>query len=108
MIDADPSVLAKAVDDYNAIARGDVADTVFGRENMSEKDAIVEAPFYASPRTWAAHVTIGGVAVGPDYQALTADGAGIEGLYVVGECSDGNSGVSSMSTGLSCVNQMLA
>ena len=108
MIGADPSVLAKAVDDYNAIARGDVADTVFGRENMSEKDAIVEAPFYASPRTWAAHVTIGGVAVGPDYQALTADGAGIEGLYVVGECSDGNSGVSSMSTGLSCVNQMLA
>ena len=108
MIGADPSVLAKAVDDYNAIARGDVADTVFGRENMSEKDAIVEAPFYASPRTWAAHVTIGGVSVGPDYQALTADGAGIEGLYVVGECSDGNSGVSSMSTGLSCVNQMLA
>ena len=108
MIGADPSVLAKAVDDYNAIARGDVADTVFGRENMSEKDAIVEAPFYASPRTWAAHVTIGGVAIGPDYQALTADGAGIEGLYVVGECSDGNSGVSSMSTGLSCVNQMLA
>ena len=108
MIGADPSVLAKAVDDYNAIARGDVADTVFGRENMSEKDAIVEAPFDASPRTWAAHVTIGGVSVGPDYQALTADGAGIEGLYVVGECSDGNSGVSSMSTGLSCVNQMLA
>ena len=108
MIGADPSVFAKAVDDYNAIARGDVADTVFGRENMSEKDAIVEAPFYASPRTWAAHVTIGGVAIGPDYQALTADGAGIEGLYVVGECSDGNSGVSSMSTGLSCVNQMLA
>lgn len=108
MIGADPSVLAKAVDDYNAIACGDVADTVFGRENMSEKDAIVEAPFYASPRTWAAHVTIGGVAIGPDYQALTADGTGIEGLYVVGECSDGNSGVSSMSTGLSCVNQMLA
>lgn len=54
-------------------------------------------------------MTIGpAVAVGPDYQALTADGAGIEGLYVVGECSDGNSGVSSMSTGLSCVNQMLA
>ncbi len=80
MIGADPRCL-QGVDDYNAIARGDVADTVFGRENMSEKDAIVEAPFYASPRTWAAHVTIG-VAVGPDYQASRPTVRGIEGLYV--------------------------
>ena len=106
-IGVDADALIESVENYNAIARGEVADVEFGRANMSEADVIAEAPFYASPRTWAAHVTMGGVAIDGEYRAINEAGEPIEGLYVVGECTDGNSGVSSMSTGRRCVKGII-
>ena len=47
--------LVATVGEYNAFAAAH-ADTAFGRTAFTETSAIENPPFYASPRTWAAHI----------------------------------------------------
>ena len=103
----DVSSLVQTIEQYNKIAAGEAADEEFGRQGFDDHAVIDKAPFYASPRTWAAHVTMGGVAVNSAMQAVDAGGNPIEGLYCVGECSNGNNGISSMCTGHACIDTML-
>lgn len=88
------------VDRYNEIARSG-EDPDFGRTYFSEESPIETPPFYASPRTWAMHITSGGLEVDRDagYQVLDEEGNPIEGLYAAGEVADGSFGNGSQGEG---------
>lgn len=98
LIGADPVVFKATVDRYNEIARAG-EDSDFGRIIFTPDSPIENPPFYASPRTWAAHITEGGVVTDEISQIVREDGTPIEGLYAAGEITVGMSGVSSMALG---------
>ncbi|WP_418379862.1 FAD-dependent oxidoreductase [Adlercreutzia equolifaciens] len=106
-IGCDPAVLCATIEHYNEIARSG-NDTDFGRTTFSEESPIEQPPFYASPRTWAMHITTGGITtdVVGGYRALREDGSVIEGLRVLGECASGMAGVAVMSQGLAMAKDM--
>ena len=95
------AALKETVERYNEIARTG-EDPDFGRTNFSELSPIENLPFYASPRTWAMHITSGGLVNDPadNYAVLREDGTPIEGLYAIGETAKGPAGVAVMSQGL--------
>lgn len=97
----DPATFAATVERYNEIARAG-EDPDFGRMIFTEHSPIENPPFYASPRTWAAHITEGGVVTDEISQVLREDGTAIEGLFAAGEITVGMSGVSSMALGYAC------
>ncbi|WP_281653877.1 FAD-dependent oxidoreductase [Eggerthella sinensis] len=95
---ADPATFKATVERYNEIARSG-EDPDFGRMIFTSDSPIENPPFYASPRTWAAHITEGGVVTDDISQVVREDGTPIEGLYAAGEVTVGMSGVSSMALG---------
>lgn len=95
---ADPDTFKATVERYNEIARAG-EDPDFGRMIFTPDSPIENPPFYASPRTWAAHITEGGVVTDDFSQVVREDGTSIEGLYAAGEVTVGMSGVSSMALG---------
>lgn len=95
---ADADTFKKTVERYNEIARAG-EDPDFGRMIFTPDSPIENPPFYASPRTWAAHITEGGVVTDDISQVVREDGTPIEGLYAAGEVTVGMSGVSSMALG---------
>lgn len=97
----DPATLKATVERYNDIARSG-EDPDFGRMIFTPDSPIENPPFYASPRTWAAHITEGGVVTDETACVLREDGTPIEGLYAAGEITVGMSGVSSMALGYAC------
>ncbi len=97
-IGADPATFKATVERYNEIARKG-EDPDFGRMIFTSDSPIENPPFYASPRTWAAHITEGGVVTDDISQVIREDGTSIEGLYAAGEVTVGMSGVSSMALG---------
>lgn len=97
----DRNTFAATVERYNEIARNG-EDPDFGRMIFTPDSPIENPPFYASPRTWAAHITEGGVVTDETSQVLREDGTPIEGLYAAGEVTVGMSGVSSMALGYAC------
>lgn len=105
-IGCEGSVLAKTVEDYNEAARSGV-DAAFGRTSFSDLSPIENPPFYASPRTWAMHITVGGLLYDDSFRVTTEEGEPIEGLYAVGETIVGSSGVGTQGEGLA-VAQILA
>lgn len=105
-IGCEGSVLAKTVADYNEAARSGV-DAAFGRTSFSDLSPIENPPFYASPRTWAMHITVGGMLYDDSFRVTTEEGEPIEGLYAVGETIVGSSGVGTQGEGLA-VAQILA
>ena len=105
-IGCEGSVLAKTVADYNEAARSGV-DAAFGRTSFSDLSPIENPPFYASPRTWAMHITVGGLLYDDSFRVTTEEGEPIEGLYAVGETIVGSSGVGTQGEGLA-VAQILA
>lgn len=106
-IGCDPATLKATVDRYNEIARAG-EDPDFGRTVFSELSPIENPPFYASPRTWAMHITTGGITtdVLNGYRALREDGTVVEGLHVLGECASGMAGVAVMSQGLALAKNL--
>ena len=106
-IGCDPITLKETIDRYNEIARAK-EDPDFGRTVFSDLSPIENAPFYASPRTWAMHITTGGITtdVVGGYRALREDGTVIEGLRALGECACGMVGVAVMSQGLALAKDM--
>ncbi len=78
-------------------------DEDFGRYFFDELSPVEVAPFYASPATWAAHITIGGLdAPDDDFRVRTEVGEVIEGLYACGEVRNGICGVGSIADGVAC------
>lgn len=106
-IGCDPKTLRETIERYNEIARAK-EDPDFGRTVFSDLSPIENPPFYASPRTWAMHITTGGITtdVVGGYRALREDGTAIEGLRVLGECACGMAGVAVMSQGLALAKDM--
>lgn len=108
LIGMDGATLAATVESYNAAAAANL-DGEFGRTAFTETSALTEGPYYASPRTWAAHITSGGVVTDSQtFQAMTQEGAPIEGLYCVGELAAGVAGVGCMCTGMTAARQLAA
>ena len=106
-IGCDPAVLVKTVEDYNAYAQAGV-DPDFGRTSFTELSPIVNPPFYASPRTWAMHITVGGLLYDESYRVLREDETPIEGLYACGEVLVGSSGVGTQGEGLAVARILMA
>lgn len=99
MVGIDPSVLAASVEAYNKAAET-LQDPECGRTMFTATCPIDEPPFYASPRMWAAHITLGGLKVDEDWRVLGESGAPVEGLFAVGEMVNGFFGVTSMANGV--------
>lgn len=86
MIGCGGTALAATIERYNEIARTG-EDPDFGRTTFSEESPIENPPFYASPRTWAMHITVGGLVtdINDGYKVLDESGAPIPGLRAIGE-----------------------
>lgn len=92
----DPAALAETVERFNEYAANS-EDPEFGRVIYTDKSAILEPPYYASPRTWSAHSVPGGVIVDEHYEPVReSDGTPIEGLYTTGEINDDSYGIDTM------------
>ncbi|MDE8703074.1 FAD-dependent oxidoreductase [Adlercreutzia equolifaciens] len=98
-IECDPQTLESTVQAYNQAARSG-KDEEFGRTSFSDISPIENPPFYASPRTWAMHITVGGLLYDDNFNVTTEDGTPIPGLYAVGETIVGSSGVGTQGEGL--------
>lgn len=98
-IGCDPSVFSKTIEDFNAaIESGEDPET--GRFLFTELSSVEAPPFFASPVTWAAHITIGGLATDPEtFAVLDETGTPISGLYASGEVRQDICGVGSMADG---------
>ncbi len=108
-IGCDPEVLTDTIERYNDFARAG-QDDEFGRSTFSENSPVVNPPFYASPRTWAMHITVGGLVadIHDGYKVLDKDGAPIEGLRAVGETIVGSCGIGVMGEGLAVAKALFA
>ena len=84
MIGLDPATFCETIAAFNEMCDTGV-DPDFGRVVFSGSKIEVP-PFFASPMTWATHITQGGLAYEPDqYSLLDADGNPIPGLHGIGE-----------------------
>lgn len=82
ILDMPADALKATVEKYNASVDSAAADE-FGRVSYGNK--LMTPPFYAYPRSPAAHHTMGGVDVDTACHALNKDGNVIPGLYCAGE-----------------------
>ncbi len=104
-IDAD--TLEATVDTYNEYAKAG-SDPDFGRTMFDETSPVEEGPFYASPVTWAVHITCCGLSVNWDnYAILDEQGNDIPGLYGIGEVIPTTGGIMTMANGLVLAEQLL-
>lgn len=85
-IGCDSTTLKDTIERYNEAARSG-EDPEFGRTIFSDVSPIENPPFYASPRTWAMHITMGGLVVDvhDGYKVLDAEGNHVPGLRAIGE-----------------------
>lgn len=103
----DPATLKATIDEFNAKAASG-EDDEFGRYIYTELSSVEEPPFFASPATWAAHITLGGITADDEtHEVLDESGAPIPGLYAAGEARSTICGVSSIGDGVAA-GQVLA
>lgn len=104
-----PEDLVATVDRFNEIVEAQ-DDPDFGRALFTDKSAIVNPPFYASPRTWAMHITAGGVVVDRNdgYKVLDEAGNPVPGLYAAGETACGSFGNGSQGEGFKLAEALFA
>ena len=98
LMGVDEATFLKTVDDYNEMTRT-FNDPEFGRSSFGPNAPLDNPPFYASPRTWAMHITMDGISTDSSHRALDAAGNAVPGLYVVGEAACGWRGVGSLGAG---------
>lgn len=98
-IGCDKDTFVETIEDFNvAVAAGE--DEEFGRYLFTELSSVDTPPFFASPVTWAAHITIGGLTTNEDtHEVLDESGTPIPGLYAAGETRQDICGVGSMADG---------
>lgn len=102
----DKANLVKSVELYNEYSKT-YDDPDFGRTAFMDDSIIETPPFYASPRTWAAHLTTGGIAIADhmkDWSVVDAAGKPIEGLYAVGEVREFAAGIGTFGDGMACAH----
>ena len=83
----DIDALKKTIEDYNAVVRGEKADSL-GRETGLEME-FNEAPYYAIKVAPGVHHTMGGVKINTNTEVINTDANVIEGLYAAGEVTGG-------------------
>lgn len=107
LMGCDTSTFKATIERYNDIARKG-EDPDFGRTTFTEHSPIENPPFYASPRTWAMHITVGGLLVdaATDYTVLTETGERIEGLHAIGETTLGSCGIGVQGEGYAIANAL--
>lgn len=103
----EPAVLEATVAQYNEACET-YHDELFGRATFADGSAIVEAPFYATPQTPVAHITIGGIVTDENGQVLNTDGEVISGLFAAGETVNGSCGLSAFAYGRAIAKYMVA
>ena len=94
----DPAIFTATVEQYNHACET-FTDELFGRTTFMDGSAIVQGPFYATPLTPVAHITIGGIDTDTNGRVLNAQGEIIPGLYAAGETVSGSCGISAFAYG---------
>lgn len=94
----EPSVLEETVKQYNTACET-YQDELFGRTTFADGSEVVQGPFYASPCTPVAHITIGGIVTDTEGHVLAENGDPIPGLYAAGETVAGSCGISAFAYG---------
>ncbi len=94
----DPATLEATVKQYNTACET-YKDELFGRTTFADGSEIVQGPFYATPNTPVAHITIGGIVTDEQGHVLTENGDIIPGLYAAGETVAGSCGISAFAYG---------
>ena len=109
LMGVDAATFTAEIERYNDFARSG-ADTDFGRTNFTEHSPIENPPFYASPRTWAMHITVGGLLVdsATDYTVLDEAGNRIAGLHAIGETTLGSCGIGVQGEGYAIAQALFA
>lgn len=88
LIGVEPAVLAKTVEDYNALcAAGE--DTQFGKK-PEYLNPINEGPYYAVKEYDMTRGNYGGILTNANFEVTTQDGAVIPGLFATGIISSGD------------------
>lgn len=95
----DPKALADSIARYNEFAKNG-KDEDFGRTWFSDHSVIENPPFYASPRTWAMHITEGGLVFDENFRVIGENDEPIPGLYSIGEINAYSSGIGTQGEGL--------
>lgn len=88
LIGIDPAMLAKTVEDYNALCEAG-EDTQFGKK-ADYLNPIKDGPFYAVKEYDMTRGNYGGILTNADFQVTTQDGKVIPGLYAAGIISSGD------------------
>lgn len=81
--------LKAAVDNYNAVVRGEKEDALgFQANNKADKE-MTEGPWYACKKVPTVHHTMGGIKINANTEVLDKEGNIISGLYAAGEVTGG-------------------
>ncbi|MDO4548038.1 MAG: flavocytochrome c [Clostridia bacterium] len=81
--------LISAIDNYNAIVRGELEDELGFVANNQADVEMTEGPWYACRKVATVHHTMGGLKINTDTQVIDTDGNVISGLYAAGEVTGG-------------------
>ncbi len=106
-IGIDRATFVDSVNSYNKMCET-YEDPEFGRSSFGPNAKIDAAPYYASPRTWAMHITMDGLAVDEQCCVLDKDRKAIPGLYCVGEAACGGRGNGSIGGGYAVAEMLYA
>lgn len=105
LMGVDPTTFVGTIDDFNACCETGIDDTT-GRVVFTGA-TISKPPFYASPMTWATHITQGGLAYDSGtYALLDEAGEKIPGFYGIGECIYWGGSNMVMSSGVYLANEL--
>lgn len=82
-------------------------DSDFGRTLFTDSSPVTTGPFYASPCSWAVHITYRCISTGENACVLDTSGNIVSGLYAIGECA-GRAGIDNMLYGLNLADYLTA
>lgn len=81
--------LIAAIDNYNAVVRGEKEDELGFLANNKADVELTEGPWYACKKVATVHHTMGGLKINTNTEVIGTDGSIIEGLYAAGEVTGG-------------------
>ena len=81
--------LQAAIDNYNAVVRGEAEDELGFEANNQADVELTEGPWYACKKVPTVHHTMGGLKINENAEVLNGSDEVIEGLYACGEVTGG-------------------
>ena len=81
--------LVAAIDNYNAVVRGEKEDALGFLANNKADVELTEGPWYACKKVATVHHTMGGLKINANTEVIDTNGNVIEGLYAAGEVTGG-------------------